>query len=63
MVVRDLAANVPHAFLAVRADGDLFILDSRTSEVLRPEDLDAIQPVVTVTEQRNYVHGFAASAL
>lgn len=63
MVVRDLAANVPHAFLAVRANGELFILDSRTPDVLRPEDLDAIQPVVTVTAQRNYVHGFEASAL
>jgi len=63
MVVRDLAAGAPHAFLAVRKPDGFRILDSRTSAVLSPEAMADIVPVITVSAARQYLHGFEAAAL
>jgi len=62
MVVRDLAAGAPHAFLAARRPDGFRILDSRTPELLTPDALSDIVPVITVSSARQYLHGVHASA-
>ena len=42
VVVQDEAVHLPHAYLAVRSGGEIWLLDSRTNRPLLPEELEGI---------------------
>ena len=57
VVVQDEAVHLPHAYLAVRSGGEIWLLDSRTNRPLLPEELEGIVPVVTIGHAAAYLHG------
>lgn len=56
MVVQDTIVRMPHAFLAVRMGPSFVILDNRTNNILLPDNIDGIIPVITVGSEETYVH-------
>jgi len=56
-VVYDAIARQHHAFLLVFHDGTYWILDNRTSNVIREQDLEAITPIMTLGTNDDFLHG------
>ncbi len=57
VVVQDVTARLPHAYLAVRSGPEVWLLDSRINRPLSPHELDGIVPVVTIGHAAAYLHG------
>jgi len=57
MVVRDLVARAGHAYLAVRVGDEFVLLDSRTNNVILPENLTDVAPLVSVSATGAFLHG------
>lgn len=57
VVVQDLVAQMPHAFLAVRSGDQVWLLDSRVNRPLSPQEVDDIVPVISIGNAAAYLHG------
>jgi hypothetical protein len=47
-----------HAVLVARRDGQLYVLDNGTDEVLRSEEISDYRPVLTFASYGEWTHGY-----
>jgi predicted transglutaminase-like cysteine proteinase len=56
VVLQDTNLRIPHAVLAVYADGDIFILDNQIRQVVKHRDIVHYVPVYSINEAHWWIH-------
>jgi predicted transglutaminase-like cysteine proteinase len=59
-IVQDENLNVPHAILAVRLNGDTFILDNQISQVMPDNAIRHYRPIYSINETAWWLHNRAS---
>jgi predicted transglutaminase-like cysteine proteinase len=62
VIARDLVRRQDHALLAVRAGGQMWILDSGGDAVLRAEQVSDYLPLISYSGSRSWIHGRRATS-